>query len=68
MLFSLTRPGTPESSWVRSKLPKRTRHLMSFFPLPYTQVLLYSNNFFSFAPYATQLAPSVFFFTILQLT
>ena len=37
----------PESSWVPRRLPKPTRHPISFFfPLPYTQGLLYGNRFF----------------------
>ena len=47
MLFSPTRPVTPESSWVPARLPRPTRHLISFFfPSLYTQVLLYGNRFF----------------------
>ena len=47
MLVSPTRPITPESSWVPGRLPKPTRHPISFFfPLPYTQVPLYGNRFF----------------------
>ena len=50
MLSSPTRPVTPESSWVPGRLPRPTRHPISFFfPLLYTQVLLYGNRFFSFA-------------------
>ena len=31
MLFSLTRPVTPESSWVPGRLPRPTRHPIGFF-------------------------------------
>ena len=52
MLFSLTRPVTPESSWVPGRLPRPTRHPISFFfPSPYTQVLLYGNRFFFSSPH-----------------
>ena len=47
MLSSPTRPVTPESSWVPGRLPRPTRHPISFFfPSLYTQVLLYGNRFF----------------------
>ena len=47
MLPSPTRPVTPESSWVPGRLPRPTRHPISFFfPSLYTQVLLYGNRFF----------------------
>ena len=47
MLFSPTRPVTPESSWVPGRLPRPTGHPISFFfPSPYTQVLLYGNKKF----------------------
>ena len=50
MLVSLTRPVTPESSLVPGRLPKPTRHPISlFFPLPYTQVPLYSNLSLAFS-------------------
>ena len=63
MPVSPTRPVTPESSWVPGRLPKPTRHPISiFFPLPYTQVLVYGNSFFSPSLYKQiQLVPSLFF-------
>ena len=52
MLSSPTRPVTPESSWVPGRLPRPTRHPISFFfPSLYTQVLLYGNRFFFPSPY-----------------
>ena len=71
MLVSLTWPVTPESNWVPSRLPKPTRHLITFLfphkycsmgigfcPSPCRQVLLYSYSFFSF-PIYTNTAHSV---------
>ena len=48
MLFSPTRPVTPESRWVPGRLPRPTRQV---FPSPYTQVLLYGNTFVFPSPY-----------------
>ena len=64
MLFSPTRPVTTESSWVPGRLPRPTRHPISFFfPSPYTQVLLYGNRFFFPSPYTQVLLyGSRFFF------
>ena len=64
MLFSPTRPVTPESSWVPGRLPRPTRHPISFFfPSPYTQLLLYGNRFFFPSPYTQVLLyGSRFFF------
>ena len=70
MLVSPTRPITPESSWVPCRLPKPTRHPIGFFfPLPYTQVPLYSNGFFSpFAVYTNTARSVPFFSTTPRLT
>ena len=56
MLSSPTRPVTPESSWVPGRLPRPTRHPISFFfPSLYTQVLLYGDRSFFPSPYTQKL-------------
>ena len=63
MLFSPTRPVTPESSWVPGRLPRPTRHPISFFFLrcthKYCSMVI---SFFFPSPYTQVLLYSSRFF------